>query len=164
MYLSVWTQPDLSERYSWLGQHAHNPSSKHLNYLRRVFAYVRGTTNLALHFQMIPSHTNIGVHSLEFAGFTDAAYVDNPNDLKSTFGYIFKFSRGPISSRSEEFFSPQPPAPSQNTSGTLWPSRRPFGSYNFFLTSDTTPPMHRLSPSMETTNLPSVCQETPKFS
>lgn len=45
---------------------------------------------------------SIEVHSLGFAGFTDTAYANNPSDLKSTSGYIFKFASGPISWRSRK--------------------------------------------------------------
>lgn len=102
MYLSVWTRPDLSERCSKLGKYAHNPNLEHASSIRRVFAYLKGSTHLALHFQAPNLNATMEIHSLGFAGFTDAAYADSFVDLKSTSGYVFKFASGPVSWRSRK--------------------------------------------------------------
>ncbi|CAM6098115.1 unnamed protein product [Calypogeia fissa] len=101
MYLTVWTRPDIAERCAHLGQFAHNPAQEHHSSIRNVFAYVKGTPDLALRYQQEPN-LGLEVHSLNFIGYSHASYADNVEDRKSTSGYLFKFGGGAISWKSHK--------------------------------------------------------------
>ena len=56
--------------------------------MKWIFGYLRGTSELCLCF---------GKGKPVLKGYTDADMVDDLDDMKSTFGYLFTFVRGAIS-------------------------------------------------------------------
>ena len=79
MFLNIATRPDLSFAISKLSQFCTDPTVRHFNTLRRVLKYLRNTPNLGLFFNRDGCQPKY---------FTDAAYADDKNDRRSTYGYV----------------------------------------------------------------------------
>lgn len=70
------------------------PAPEHFNALRNVYAYLSATPHLGLYYQA-PSDPGLEIYSFGFYGFSDSSYADNPEDCRSTSGYLFKLYGGP---------------------------------------------------------------------
>ena len=77
MFLMTATRPDLAFVIGKLSQHCCDPTIRHMNAVNRVLRYVRGTTYLGLRYQRTGIPT----------AFSDAAYTDDTEDRRSTYGY-----------------------------------------------------------------------------
>ena len=89
MYAMVCTRPDLAQAISAISKFLSNPGRSHWDAVKWIFRYLRGTTNYGLMFsrhQSVPS----------FVGYVDADYTRDLDDRRSTTGYMFTLSRGPI--------------------------------------------------------------------
>ena len=60
----------------------------HWKATKRILRYVRGTVQFEIH------HSSGGTPLL--VGFTDSDWAGNPNDRKSTAGYVFNLGLGPV--------------------------------------------------------------------
>lgn len=87
MYLTV-TRPDLMYVVSLLSRFMEAPTVLHHQALKRVFRYLKGTTELGIFYK------NSGNESL--IGYSDSDYAGDLDDRKSTSGYIFKMSSGAV--------------------------------------------------------------------
>jgi hypothetical protein len=90
MYGMYCTRPDLAFITGLLSRFNHCPNTTHLNLARNVLAYIKGTIDYAL---ILGGHKD----PRPLQGYTDAAYKDCPNSLKSTSGYVFLAGSGAIS-------------------------------------------------------------------
>lgn len=61
IYLATHTQPDISFATSVLAQHNHHPTARHWQGIKHLLRYLRGTTDLGLHFRCSAS-TDITRH------------------------------------------------------------------------------------------------------
>jgi hypothetical protein len=93
MYLMLCTRPDIAYAVSQLGRFAANPSQKHHLALKRVFRYLKGTTDYGL---VINTQDQPDI----LRGYTDANW-GRDNDRRSTGGYIFTFAGTAISWKSK---------------------------------------------------------------
>ena len=94
MHLSVQTRPDITQAVNKLGQLSSNPTKTHWTALCHVVRYLKGTLDYGLLYG-----TN---SSLVLEPWTDSSWGDDPNDARSTHGYIFKLAGGPISWKSQK--------------------------------------------------------------
>ncbi|XP_019172702.1 PREDICTED: uncharacterized protein LOC109168110 [Ipomoea nil] len=78
-YLTV-TRPDLSYAVNLLCQHMHAPTTTYWASLKRVMRYVKCTLNLGL---LISQSTSIDIHA-----YSDSDWAGDPNDRKSTSGFV----------------------------------------------------------------------------
>ena len=81
MYVMVCTRPDLAHAVSTVSRYMANPGREHWNAVKWIFRYLKGTTEHEILFSR-QSGTNSVVR-----------YVD---DRRSTTGYVFTLSGGPI--------------------------------------------------------------------
>ena len=89
MYLSVSSRPDIAFAVNNLARFNSNPRKEHWSALKRVLRYLNGTINHGLLYkQGGPEH---------FVGYSDADWAGDLSDRKSTSGYVFMLSGGPIS-------------------------------------------------------------------
>ena len=90
-YLADCTRPDIAYVVGKLSRYTHNPSGIHWHALERVLRYLKGTSEM-------------GVHYTEFApileGYSDANWISDLEDIKSTSGYAFTLSGGVLSWKS----------------------------------------------------------------
>jgi hypothetical protein len=80
MYASNTSRPDISYACNTASRHLQNPGKEHWKLLKRIVRYVKGTTNLGLHYQAGNS---------DISGWPDASWADNLDDRKSTGAYLF---------------------------------------------------------------------------
>ena len=93
IYLATATRPDISWIVSKLSQYLEKPSEEHIKAVKRVFRYLTGTKAVTLTF----SPTNG-----QLIGYTDSDWASDPNDRRSTSGYIITLGSAPISWRSRK--------------------------------------------------------------
>ena len=80
MYLMNCTKPDIAYAIGRLSRYTQSPNWDHWTVVRRVLKYLRGTINYGLCFS--------GFSSV-LEGFSDANWISNSDDMKSTRGYVF---------------------------------------------------------------------------
>ena len=90
LHLSQTTRPDLAYAASQLGKVQAKPTDVHMNHLRRVVAYAKGTRNFGIRFGKVP-------HPGRMHGSADASWADDRDSRRSTIGHIFFVQGGAIS-------------------------------------------------------------------
>uniref|UniRef100_A0A2N9HJ76 Integrase catalytic domain-containing protein n=1 Tax=Fagus sylvatica TaxID=28930 RepID=A0A2N9HJ76_FAGSY len=89
MYAMVCTRPDLAHAVSTVSRYMANPGREHWNAVKWIFRYLKGTAEHGILFSR-QSGTNSVV------GYVDADYAGEVDDRRSTTGYVFTLSGGPI--------------------------------------------------------------------
>ena len=89
MYLMLGTRPDLAAAVGIVSQFASRPSSAHLHAAQHILKYVKGTTNLKLHYKQ--------KGELTLTGYTDSDWGNDVNTRRSVSGYLFKLHGGAVS-------------------------------------------------------------------
>src|SRR5262249_22721243 len=92
MYLMLGTRPDLAATISIISQFSAQPTNQHLQAAYRTLRYLRGTTKHKLHLGGSQHSNEISLH-----GYSDSSWGDDPDTRKSTSGYVFFLSGGPVS-------------------------------------------------------------------
>jgi hypothetical protein len=82
------TRPDLSFVVDLVARYMQTPHESHWKASKRILRYVRGTVQFGIHY-------NSGGTPL-FVGFTNLDWADDPDDQKSTSGYVFSLGSGPV--------------------------------------------------------------------
>ncbi|KAJ0621687.1 putative RNA-directed DNA polymerase [Helianthus annuus] len=80
MYLMTCTRPDLAYAVSRLSRYTSNPSEDHWKAITRVLKYIRYTRDYGLHYTRDPA---------VIEGYTDANWISDIKDHRSTSGYVF---------------------------------------------------------------------------
>lgn len=88
MYAMTSTRPDLAYAVGKLSQFTHDPAAKHRTALDRVLKYLRGTADYAL----VYDHNTAG----DPVSFADAAYGDDTENRKSTYGHTLLLGNGAV--------------------------------------------------------------------
>ena len=88
MYLTNCTRPDLAHAVNVLSRYTSNPGHKHWKGITRVFNYVRYTQSYALHY---------GNHPAVLEGYSDANWISDSRNSKSTSGYVFTLAGAAVS-------------------------------------------------------------------
>lgn len=94
MYLMIGMRPDIAASISILSQFSAKPTQAHLQAAKRVLHYLKGTQDYRLHLGAI-DQKNQG--EIRLYGFSDANWGNDLDTRRSTSGYIFFISEGPIS-------------------------------------------------------------------
>lgn len=81
-YIMTCSRPDLSFAVSRLAQFASCPAERHMMAVKRVFRYLKGTANAKIKIGGVPQEEQ------ETMAYFDASFADDPNDRRSTFGYV----------------------------------------------------------------------------
>jgi len=93
MYLTNCTRPDLAYTVSKLSRYTSNPGTDHWKAIVRVLRYLRYTRNYGLHYTRYPE---------VLEGFSDANWISDVKDSKSTSGYVFTLAGAAVSWRSSK--------------------------------------------------------------
>ena len=80
MYITNKTRLDIVYAVGRLSRYTHNPSKEHKIALKRVFKYLRGTLDYSLCYKGFPNVVE---------GYSDANWIIDNLDVKSTTGYVF---------------------------------------------------------------------------
>eukprot|EP00253_Pinus_taeda_P003812 PITA_03812 len=82
------TRPDLSFVVGLVALFMQNPRESHWKVAKRILRYVRGTVQFGIHYSAKAAPLLVG--------FTDSNWAGDPDDRKSTSGYVFTLGSGPI--------------------------------------------------------------------
>jgi hypothetical protein len=94
LYLSVATRPDITFAVSNMARFSSKPTTQHRTGVKRIMRYLQGTINHGI------LYTKLG--SRECIGFSDADWAGDLDNRRSTSGYLFQISGGPVSWRSKK--------------------------------------------------------------
>ena len=94
MYLATCTRPDIAYAVGVLARFSSKPNRSHWTAAKRVLRYLKGTSNLGIVFKRDSPDIPVA--------FTDADWAGDVGDRKSTSGYLFCISGGPVSWRSKK--------------------------------------------------------------
>ena len=95
MYLMVQTRPDLAYSVSKLAQFMSNPREEHWTALKRVLRYLQGTRELGICYSKTEGE-------LTLSAWTDASWGEDPDDSRSTNGYVILMQGGPVAWKSQK--------------------------------------------------------------
>ena len=95
MHLMVITRPDLAYSISRLAEFSSNPTDDHWKVLKRVLRYLQGTKDLGLCYTRAPG-------LLSFSAWTDASWGEDPDDSRSTSGFVILLASGPVAYKSQK--------------------------------------------------------------
>ena len=93
MYVMSCTRPDIAYSVSKLSRYTSNPSKDHWTSIIRVLRYLRYTLNYGLHFTKYPA---------VLEGYSDANWISDSNDSKSTSGFVFMLGGAAVSWKSSK--------------------------------------------------------------
>ncbi|XP_071905928.1 uncharacterized protein [Coffea arabica] len=91
MHLMNFTRPDIAYAVCRLSRYTHNPNREHWFALVRLMKYLRGTMNFGILYSGFPT---------VLEGYSDANWISDSNDTKSTSGYVFTLGGGSIAWKS----------------------------------------------------------------
>ena len=93
LYAMVCTRPDIAHAVGVLSRYMSKPGKEHWTVIKRVFRYLRGTTDHAICYQgRVGPDRVLNIH-----GFVDADWVGDLDQRRSTSGYVFSLFGGAIS-------------------------------------------------------------------
>lgn len=90
LYLSTKTRQDISAGVAILARRVSKPTSENMVAVKRIFRYLRGTSDFCL---------NITCQSLELTVYSDSDWGGDYTDRKSTTGYVLLLGGAAISWR-----------------------------------------------------------------
>ena len=94
LYLSTRTRPDIAYAVNTVAKFTAYPTEQHWKAVKHIFRYLAGTINFGLKYSK--------TEQAECIGFSDADWGGDTDDRKSTSGYLFKVTGGPVSWRSKK--------------------------------------------------------------
>ena len=89
MYIMLQTRPDIAYAISKLSQFSSNLTKQHLQALKRVLRYLKGTKGLGLTYQKNEKR--------ELVGWTDFSWACDINDSRSTSEYLLQLNGAAVS-------------------------------------------------------------------
>ena len=87
------TRPDIAYVVSKLSRYTSNPGSDHWKGITRVLRYLRYTRSYGLHYTRYPA---------VLEGYSDANWISDMKDTKSTSGYVFTLGGATVSWKSSK--------------------------------------------------------------
>lgn len=93
IYLAIATRPDISFAVGVVSRFLDNPTSAHVNNVKRIFKYLKSTINYGIY---VTSNNPI-----KLLGYSDADYAADKETRRSTSGFVFFYNGNIISWGSE---------------------------------------------------------------
>ena len=93
MYLMSCIRPNLAYAVSGLTMYTSNPSVEHWKSITRLLRYLRYTREYGLHY---------GRYATVIEGYSDASWISDIKDSRSTSGYVFTLGGASISWKSSK--------------------------------------------------------------
>lgn len=94
LYLSTKTRPDIAFAVGNVARFSKQPSIQHWKAVKRIFRYLRGTTNYGLFYNKDANESILG--------YSDADWAGDIIDRRSTTGYVFTLSGAAVSWKSKK--------------------------------------------------------------
>ncbi|KAL0549877.1 hypothetical protein IC582_014367 [Cucumis melo] len=92
MYLANNTRPDIAFLVNLLARYSSSPTKRHLNGVKHVLRYIRGTIDIGLFYS--------NKSNFDSVSYADAGYLSDPHKGISQIGYLFTCGGTAISWRS----------------------------------------------------------------
>ncbi|KAK9747238.1 hypothetical protein QE152_g5434 [Popillia japonica] len=89
LFLCQGTRPDITYATCMLSRYSKKPERRHWTAVKRIFRYLRGTTNLKLEFRKDKEQF--------LEAYSDADWANELDDRRSITGNVIKFQHGAIS-------------------------------------------------------------------
>jgi hypothetical protein len=93
MFAMVCTRPDIAQAVGLLCRFMHNPGKRHWQAALRILAYLRGHTDLGITYD--------GRQGIVPYGYSDASWADDPDQRRSTTGFVLFMAGAAISWKSQ---------------------------------------------------------------
>jgi hypothetical protein len=93
LHLMNFSRPDIAYAVGRLSRYTHSPNQDHWEALVKVMKYLRGTMNFGLVYSGFP---------VVLEGYSDANWISDSEETKSTSGYVFTLGGGAITWRSSK--------------------------------------------------------------
>ena len=93
MHLMNFTRPDIAYAVCRLSRYTQNPNHEHWAAIIRLIKYLRGTMNYGILYSGFPT---------VLEGYSDANWISDSDEIKSTSGYIFILGGGVVSWKSSK--------------------------------------------------------------
>jgi hypothetical protein len=90
-YIAIATRPDIAYAVSVLARFSKDPGPKHWKALKHLLRYLRGTIDYKLTYAPDPTSNDL------FTSYCDADHGGNPDNGRSTSGFIVKIGTGAVS-------------------------------------------------------------------
>ena len=87
MYAMLGTRPDIAFAVGAISWYSSNPGEAHWRAVKRVFRYLKGTSDYAIMYDG---------RSRKIEGFSDADWVGDQDERRSTTGYVFVINGGAV--------------------------------------------------------------------
>ena len=91
MYAMICTKPDVTFVLSVTSRFQADSGKKYWEAVKCILKYLRRTKDLFLVY---------GEEELKLKGYVDSSFQSDPDDSKSTFGFLFTLNGGAVSSES----------------------------------------------------------------
>ena len=91
MHLMNFSRPDIAYAVCRLSRYTHSPNRDHWTAIDRLMRYLRGTMNYGILYSGFP---------VVLEGYSDANWISDLDETKSTSGYIFTLGGGAVSWKS----------------------------------------------------------------
>jgi hypothetical protein len=89
MFLSTVSRPDISFAVNLISRFLSNYNRTHWEAVKRIFKYLKGTVDLGIMYKNSGSE-------IELVGYTDSDFAGDIDTRRSTSGFIFELSNGPV--------------------------------------------------------------------
>jgi len=93
MYLAIAMRPDIAYMIQRLSSFTANPGLSHWGAAKRVLRYLLGMRDLGIEYH---SNHEPNESRIQFTGWTDADFANDPRDRISVSGYVYKLGNGTI--------------------------------------------------------------------
>lgn len=89
IFLAVVSRPDIMYAVNSVSKFLNNHNDKHWKAVKRIFAYLVGTSDVKIEYRS-------GGSNAELVSYSDADYAGDVETRRSTTGYVFSMANGPI--------------------------------------------------------------------
>ncbi len=94
LYAGISTRPDIAFAVGVASRYNSKPQLKHLSAAKRIYRYLNGTKSLVLLMDGKVQNSTSKIPIL--SAYTDSDYAGDPEERKSTSGYVIKLNNCPI--------------------------------------------------------------------
>lgn len=84
MHVMNYTRPNIAHAVGRLSRYTSSPNAQHQKVLNRVLRYLNGTMFYSIHYT---------IYLAVLEGYSDANYIADLENSKSTIGYVFTLGR-----------------------------------------------------------------------
>jgi hypothetical protein len=93
----TFTRPDIAFSVNAVCQFMHNPTTDHYNAAKRILRYIKGTLDSGIMFKKGDLWDKQAQLTVQLSAFSDADWAGDPNDRKSTTGFVIMLNGSPVS-------------------------------------------------------------------